>query len=105
MTYGYILLAVPFVLALVSLIIAARSFMQKGMPINTRYLFSSQMMRDAMDKKPLYRQSGIAFLFITGVFISMGLDVISDSGIFLLMELGFMIATAVYIILSNKKMN
>ena len=104
-TFGYIILSIPFVFAAVSLVIAILQFMHKGIPLNTKYLFSSQIVRDAMDKDPLYRQSGIAFLFVFGAFISMGLDMIIDSGIFLLLELGFMIATIVFIVVSNKKMN
>ena len=99
---GIILL--PFGFAAVSLIIAVLQFMNIGFPFNTAYLFSSQIVRDTMDKKPYFRQSGIVFLMITAIFIFMGIDLTKGYGWSFLLEIAMMIATVVYIIKSNKKM-
>lgn len=98
------IMLLPFGFAAISLIIAILQLMNKGFPINTAYLFSSQIVRDTMDKKPYFRQSGIVFLMITAIFMFMGIDLTKGYGWSFLLEIAMMIATVVYIIKSNKKM-
>ena len=57
------------VLGVVSLIISAFSFMEKGFLFNNAYIFASKEERAKMDKKPYYRQSAITFLFLGLVFV------------------------------------
>lgn len=57
-----------------------------------------------MNKKPYFRQSAITLFLTCGVFLSMALDMLHDSGIFFLLESAFMIAIIVYLIVSNRKL-
>lgn len=57
------------VLGVISLIISAFSFMEKGFLFNNAYIFASKEEREKMDKKPHYRQSAITFLFLGLVFV------------------------------------
>ena len=98
-----IIVMMPFALAAISLVIAILQFLEKGFPIHTAYIFSSQIVRDAMDKKPYFRQSAYAFLLVAGVFLMMGLDMIKNNGILLLLELIFIIATIVYLVICSRK--
>ena len=55
------------ILALVSLasvILGVTQLCGKGMPLNNSYIFASEQERAAMDKKPLYRQTGIVLLIV-----------------------------------------
>ncbi len=47
--------------ALVCLIISAIQFMEKGIPFNNTYLYATEKERAILNKKPLYKQSGIVF--------------------------------------------
>jgi len=48
-------------LSVVSLIIACFQFKERGFLFNNAYIYASKKERDAMNKKPYYRQSAIAF--------------------------------------------
>lgn len=102
--FGTIIILIPYFFAGVSLLIAILQFLQIGIPFNTAYLFSSKICRDAMDKKPLFIQSGIAFLFVTGIFLMMALDMRFESGICLMIELLLIIGLIAFIVISNKKL-
>ena len=52
------------ILSLVSIALGIAQLCEKGMPLNNSYIFASEKERAAMDKKPLYRQTGIVFLIV-----------------------------------------
>ena len=52
------------VLSLASIILGVTQLCEKGMPLNNSYIFASEKERAAMDKKPLYRQTGIVLLIV-----------------------------------------
>ncbi len=104
MVFGTIIALIPFILAGIALILAILQLLEIGIPINTAYLFSSQIVRDAMNKKPYFRQSAITLFLICGALLSMGLDMMYASGIFFLLECACMIAVIVYLVVSNKRL-
>lgn len=59
-----ILGCILFLIAAVCFFLSLRSFREKGFLLNNAYLYASGPEREAMDKKPYYRQSGVVFLLI-----------------------------------------
>ena len=53
---------VLFVISVFAFFVSIRSFMEKGFLINNAFIYASKQERDAMDKRPHYRQSGVIFL-------------------------------------------
>lgn len=49
-------------------------FMEKGIPLNNEYIWSSKKQRENIDKKPLYRQSAITFILLAILFLIIGLE-------------------------------
>lgn len=62
-----------FAVALGSVLLGVRSFLQKGFLLNNAYLYASKTERETMNKTPYYRQSGVVFLLIGAIFILNGL--------------------------------
>lgn len=104
-TVGIIIIMLPFIIGGVCLLIAILQLLEKGFPIHSAYIFNSKIGQQTMDKKPYFRQSGIVFAMIAGVFIAMGLDIIYDSGIFVLVQLLLIVGGIAYAVISTKKMN
>lgn len=75
MTIGQIVCCVIFLaLSIGAFVISRSQFMEKGYLFNNAYFWASQEERKRMDenkegKKPYYRQSGFAFLFIGLLFL------------------------------------
>lgn len=84
-------------------IISIRQFQQKGFLFNNAYIYASKDEREKMDKKPHYRQSGIVFAFLTGVFLCIGLEVILKTGWLMWVEGILLVAVLVYAIASSAR--
>ncbi|MGN0165519.1 MAG: DUF3784 domain-containing protein [Lachnospiraceae bacterium] len=56
------------IVALVCFILGIRHLMEKGFLLNNAYLYASKEEREAMNKKPYYRQSGIILILLGIVF-------------------------------------
>ena len=69
----WITAAVLFLVSLGAFVMSIRSFREKGFPLNNAYLYASKREREAMDKKPYYRQSAIVFAMIGVIFLLNGL--------------------------------
>ena len=67
---------VLFLLAIFALVLSFRSFGEKGFLLNNSYLYASKQEREAMDKKPYYRQSAIVFLLIACIFTLNGFAIL-----------------------------
>ena len=52
------------VLSLASIVLGVTQLCEMGKPLNNSYIFASEQERAAMDKKPLYRQTGIVLLIV-----------------------------------------
>lgn len=89
------------VLALISGIISALQFKEKGLLVNNAYIWASKQERETLDKKPHYHQSGIAFALITAIFFFMALECILSTGWLWLMVGLLAVALLVYAIASS----
>lgn len=49
------------IVAIASLVFSYLQFNEKGFLLNNAYIYASKQEREAMDKKPYYKQSGIVF--------------------------------------------
>ncbi len=61
-------------LAAVCLLISIFQFLEKGFLFNNAYIWASKSERDAMNKKPYYKQSAIAFALISALLFVMALE-------------------------------
>ena len=60
-------------LSIASFVISIMQFKEKGFLFNNAYILASKRERAAMNKKPHYRQSGIAFALCAAMFFFMTL--------------------------------
>lgn len=61
-------------------IISIRQFKEKGFLFNNAYIWANKQEREALDKKPHYRQSGIVFALCTVLFSIMGVECVLLTG-------------------------
>lgn len=94
------------VLSLASIILGVTQLCEKGTPLNNSYIFASEKERAAMDKKPLYRQTGIVLLIVgVGLLVTAVLWVaLKNIGAFYLLIPVFVLAVG-YSIASEVLMN
>lgn len=67
-------------LAIICGIISIRQFKEKGFLFNNAYIWVNKKEREALDKKPHYRQSGIVFALCTVIFLIMGVECVFLTG-------------------------
>ncbi|MBQ8536015.1 MAG: DUF3784 domain-containing protein [Clostridia bacterium] len=91
------------VLAVACLIISVMQFNEKGLLFNNAYIWASKLERETMDKKPYYRQSGIAFALCAAIFFCMALECILLTGWLWLIIGALAIVVLIYAIVSSMK--
>lgn len=64
---------VSFIIAFIFLIVSIFQFCEKGFLFNNAYIWADKKEREKLNKKPHYRQSGIAFTLCAAIFLAMGL--------------------------------
>ncbi len=91
------------VLAVACLVISVMQFKEKGFLFNNAYIGASKQQREAMDKKPHYRQSGIVFALCAAIFFCVALECIllTDWLWFIIDALA--VAVLIYAIVSSMK--
>lgn len=99
--FTVIMTAIPFLLAAAAFILSVRSFREKGFLLNNAYIYASRQERMNMDKSPHYRQSGIVFLLVGMIFLSIGIQVLLDAKWIFYVEAVLMIAAIVYAVVSS----
>lgn len=67
-------------IALACLAICAMQFTQKGPVFSGAYLWASKHERKTMDRRPHYRQAGIAFALCAALFLSIVLECMLETG-------------------------
>lgn len=92
---------VLFLISLFSFVISFRSFMRKGFLLNNAYIYAPKKEREAMDKKPHYRQSGIVFLCLGLVFLLNGFNLIFKTDWILYLVVTIAALALVYAIVSS----
>lgn len=90
-----------FIISAVSFVICIRSFMEKGFLLNNAYIYASEQEREAMNKKPYYRQSGIVFLLIGLIFLLNGFNLIFDTDWIFYVIIAIMAVMFIYAIVSS----
>lgn len=92
---------IAFLIAIFAFVLSVRSFCEKGFLLNNAYLYASKQEREAMDKKPYYRQSAIVFLLIGCIFALNGIAVLLYVKWISYIAIAVVIGTIVYAIVSS----
>ena len=98
MLAGAILL---WIMSLCAFFMSIRSFMEKGFLFNNAYIYASKQEREAMNKKPHYRQSAIVFLLIGLILLLDGLDILLNTGWIFYVVIGIVIITLIFAAVSS----
>ena len=98
MLAGAILL---WIMSFCAFFMSIRSFMEKGFLFNNAYIYASKQEREAMNKKPHYRQSAIVFLLIGLILLLDGLDILLNTGWIFYVVIGIVIITLIFAAVSS----
>lgn len=98
-----ILTVIVFLISLAAFIAGGFHLCEKGPLLNNEYLYASAKQRAEMDKKPLYRQSGIVFLLAGVIFLINGIELIVKTGWLFYAVLVLGLVAIVYAFLSSAK--
>ena len=105
MTVGIIFAIVFFAIAGIILLFAIRSFTERGFLLNNAYIYATKEEREAMDKKPYYRQSAIVFCLLSIVFVIIGLSVLFQNGNIGLLVIPIAVAAIIFAVVSSVRKN
>lgn len=89
--------------ALACLVISIMSWKEKGFLFNNAYIWASRQEREAMNRKPYYRQCAIAFALCAALFVFMALECALRTGWLWLVVGTLAPALLVYAIVSSAK--
>lgn len=92
---------IMIIMAIIFAFLSLRSFQEKGFLFNNAYLYATEEERKAMNKKPWYRQSAIAFCLLSIASILMVLHMIFGNKIFLILQSITIIGAVLYAIISS----
>lgn len=90
-----------FAVAAAAFVLSIRSFREKGFLLNNSYLYASQKEREAMGKKPYYRQSALVFLLVGLIFLLNGLTVLLSAYYLTYIVMVLAVVTGIYAIVST----
>ena len=90
-----------FAIAAAAFILSFRCFREKGFLLNNAWIYASKKDREAMDKKPYYRQSALVFLQIGLIFLLNGLAILLAAFWLTYVAIGLMVLTGIYAIVST----
>ena len=90
-----------FTVAVVAFALSICAFNEKGLLLNNAYLHATEKEREAMDKRPYYRQLAVVFLLISVVFVLNGFDAVLQFELLSYIAITVVIITAIYAILSS----
>ena len=88
-------------LAVACFVISYLQFNEKGFLFNNAYIHASERERKAMNKKPHYRQSGVAFALIGIIFLINAIDVVLQTDWLIYLVVGLAIFAILYAIISS----
>jgi len=93
--------SILFLISVFALFVSIRSFREKGFLFNNAYIYASKQEREAMNKRPHYRQSAIVFLLMAIVFGLIGLAVLLNATWIFYIVVVIIIITLIYAIVSS----
>ena len=76
-------------------------FREKGILLNNAWLYASKEEREAMNKKPYYRQSGVVFVLIGVTFLLNAVMVVTKKEWVFYLVLGMLAVAVIYAIVST----
>lgn len=82
-------------------IVSYFQFREKGILLNNAWLYASKEEREAMNKKPYYRQSGVVFVLIGVAFLLNAVMVATKREWILYLVLGVFAVAVVYAVVSS----
>ncbi len=89
------------IIAIVCFIFSYLQFHEKGFLFNNAYIYASKQERDIMDKKPHYKQSGVAFALIGIIFLINAIDMFFQTEWLFYLVIGIAIIAILYAIVSS----
>ena len=92
---------IMFAVAVVTMVISIRAFMEKGFVINNKFIYANEKEREKIDKKPYYRQTAVVFLLITIIFIVNGVSALVEKESLLYIVILLAVVTIVYAVSSS----
>lgn len=96
---------ITIILGIISIILFTISLLhmyEKGYLINNAYIYASKEEREALNKRPYYRQSGIVFMFLGLISLLTSFNVeLKTIGLFIA-NLVIVVITIVYAIVSTR---
>ena len=104
-TVEIVMAVVMFAIAGLWLFLGIRSFMERGFLLNNAYIYATKEEREAMDKKPYYRQSAIVFCLLSIVFVIIGLSVLFQNGNIGLLVIPIAVAAIIFAVVSSVRKN
>ncbi|MBQ7595194.1 MAG: DUF3784 domain-containing protein [Clostridia bacterium] len=96
---------IAFVIAAILIAVSIMQFRERGFLLNNAFIYASKEEREAMDKKPYYRQSSIVFCLLSFVFLIIGLSIILNNYKLELLEIPLTAGIIIYAIVSTVKIN
>ena len=89
------------VIAIACFVLSYLQFKEKGFLFNNAYIYASRQEREALNKKPYFKQSGIVFALIGIIFLINAIDMIIQTGWLFYLVIGIAIVAIVYAIVSS----
>lgn len=83
--------------------VGARQLAEKGYLFNNAWIWASDEERRTIDKSRYYRQSGITFLLLAGVWLFIGLYVLLENSAMMIPSALCMTAATVYAVVSTAR--
>ena len=96
-----IVAVILFLIALAAFVLSIRAFLEKGFLLNNAYIYASKKEREAMDKKPHYRQTAVVFLLVGVIFLLNGLSVLLKIHWISYLATGVTVCTIIYAVTSS----
>lgn len=87
--------------ALLCVVLGIMQLMEKGPLLNNSYTYASKSQKEKMNKKPLYRQSGVIFLLVGVMMGVVAVEIKLQSGWLFYVAMGLVGVTLAYAVVSS----
>ena len=89
------------IVSVICFVLSYFQFSQKGFLFNNAYIYASEKEREAMNKKPYYKQSGTVFIMVALIFLINAVEMIIKTGWLFYLVIDVVIIAVVYAIVSS----
>ena len=94
-----------FAISILAFVMSIFSFLEKGFLFNNSYIYASRDEREALNKKPYYRQSAIVFLMVGVIFLLNALSALFNANWILYVVIALVTIATIYAIVSSIKID